>query len=59
MFSITQRVRRRHEVFEASDVRLWKWMADDILAIVTKTVGVVGVARAGAVLAPPHAPGRA
>lgn len=24
---------------DASNVRLWKWLTDDVLAIVTKTVG--------------------
>ncbi|CAM9250646.1 unnamed protein product [Scytosiphon promiscuus] len=37
VFSVTQRVRRRHEPVKASDVRLWKWMADDVIAIVTQT----------------------
>ncbi|CAM9458952.1 unnamed protein product, partial [Pylaiella littoralis] len=37
VFSVTCRVRRRREVLEASDVRLWKWMAEDVIAIVTKT----------------------
>lgn len=39
VFSVTHRVRKRHEVMKSSDVRLWKWLSDDVLAIVTKTVG--------------------
>ena len=38
VFSVTHRVRRRHEVIKASDLRLWRWLSDDVLAIVTKTV---------------------
>ncbi|CAM9133566.1 unnamed protein product, partial [Hapterophycus canaliculatus] len=37
VFSVTQRIRRRHEPMKASDVRLWKWMTDDMIVIVTKT----------------------
>lgn len=39
VFSVTHRVRKRHEVMDSSDVRLWKWLSGDVLAIVTKTVG--------------------
>lgn len=40
--------RRRHEVMESSDVRFWRWLSDDVIAIVTNSVSEVGpLARPG------------
>ncbi|CAM9243724.1 unnamed protein product [Ectocarpus sp. 12 AP-2014] len=36
VFSVTHRVRRRHVVIKSSSVRLWKWIGDDVIVIVTK-----------------------
>ncbi|CAM9598948.1 unnamed protein product, partial [Ectocarpus sp. 13 AM-2016] len=36
VFSVTHRVRKRHVVIKSSSVRLWKWIGDDVIVIITK-----------------------